>query len=591
MESVMHSFRQKVFTGYVVALCLLFALMIPLVISSVHHLVLRSMNSRADELVLKLQLAQDEKQMVSILKDEKHLHFFRISVTNQNRKLLYDSHVRDLKKYELLASLSPLGYYVHNEIEQAFQEGEGYSEQYSHQLGQRLIYIAKKFDFYKQPYVLRLAFPYLYIQDLKDTFTIGFFLFSGLVLLLFALLSALIVNRLSAPIREITKALGNYKEGHLDTLPNISLKGHPKDEFSVLADTITSLANQLKQEIAIITAQRNERDAILEAIQAGVILLDEMRNILYLNSTARQLLNVTKSPSEVSILSLLPIDLLPLLATAHAKKDSIIEDTELKKNQETRHINLVIIPQESTGGTILVLHDRSNEYRMLEMRKAFIANASHELKTPITIIRGFAEMLNEHPDLQESTRQEVTKRISDSCSRMTSLIRNLLLLSDIENLPSHHMVEVDLIQIIRRSFETISHAWPEARLTLYSSTNTIPIKAAPELLEMACTNLLNNGVKYSDAPAECFVRLEQKKEQVVIQIQDKGVGISKEDLPHIFQRFFRGAKAGQKKYAGSGLGLSITETIVAKHGGTIFVESTPNCGTTCTITLPQKEPL
>lgn len=582
----MHSFRQKVFAGYVLALLLLLMLMVPFVTSSVHHLVYYSMRSRANDLINKLSAATSENQIISILKEEKHFHFFRVSITNSNHKVLYDSHVRDLKKYALISTLFPASFYAHPEVEEAFQKGEGYSEQYSYLLGQKLIYIAKKFDFQNQTYVLRLAFPYLYIQDLRDTFTFGFFLFSSLVLILFAFVTAFIVSRLAAPISQITKEIGKYKEGQLETLPSIELTRPPQDEFSMLAKTLNSLSNQLKKEFQTITYERNERDTILESINAGVIALDKECSILYLNSTAKELLSLRENSTNVHLLSSIPLELPPLIEAAEEHQEAIIRDLELKKGNETRHLNLIIMPKENGQGAILVLHDRSDEYKMLEMRKAFIANASHELKTPITIIRGFAETLNDHPDLPLATIQDVTKRITDSCARMTSLIKNLLLLSDIENLPSHNFIEIDLIDLIHRCFDTITHAWPTAQLSLESPTTTVPIQAAPELLEMAITNLLDNGVKYSEQPAECIIQIKQKNGKVVIEIQDKGIGIPKEDLPHIFQRFFRGSKAGLKKYSGSGLGLSITETIVSKHHGTIAITSEPNLGTTCTITLP-----
>ena len=547
------------------------------------------MRSRSSELIQKLSLATSESQMILILKEEKHFHFFRISITNDQHKVLYDSHVRDLKKYALISNMLPNNFYSHPEVEEAFQKGEGYSEQYSYQLGQKLIYIAQKFEFQNKPYVLRLAFPYLYIQDLKDTFTFGFFLFGGLVLILFAFVTACIISRLFAPIQAIIQAVGKYKEGHLDTLPSIELKRHPKDEFSVLAKTITSLSNQLKREIQTITYERNEREAILESIKAGVIVLDQNYSLLYLNSTAKKLLDIDSNTIGNPFPSCLPVDITALIDAATEKQDAIIRDMELKKGNDVCYINLIVMPKENAQGSILVLHDRSSEYKMLEMRKAFIANASHELKTPITIIRGFAETLGDHPDLPLETIQSVTKRITDSCSRMTSLVQNLLLLSDIENLPCHQITNVDIVQLVQNCLETMKHAWPAARFSLQTELNSLVVQGSQDLLEMALTNLLDNGVKYSEPPATCTVYIKLKNGKAVIEIQDKGVGIPQEDLPHIFQRFFRGTKAGLKKYAGSGLGLSITETIIMKHNGTISVQSEVQKGTIFTIILPMRK--
>lgn len=576
----MRSFRQKVLLSYLVVLGIFFALMFPFITRSVHTIVFHSMSARADAIILKMQKAPSPSELIPTLKEEKHLHFYRVALFDENQSLLYDSHIRlRTHPFDKHAALEP-------EIRDAFQSGGGYAERYEPTFDQKLISLGKRFAFQGKTYVLRLAFPFQYIQELREKFIFGFFLFGGLVLILFAVLTVIIFNHLSAPIRSITKAIMNYREGHLETLPKITLQAHPDDEFTLLANTVTSLSQQVQDEIQAITSERNEREAILESIQAGVIVLQDGGAIVYLNRTAEKMLTLTKEAIGLPLPPLFSLDIRSLIERAHDTGVSTIRDIEMKQEGASLYLNVIAIPKKEEGGTILVLHDRSQEYRMLEMRKAFIANASHELKTPITIIRGFAETLFDHPDLPQKTIQEVTEKIVDSCHKMTSLIRNLLLLSDIEHLPSCRLVEVDLLQLIRNAASTVKDAWPSLSLSIECAEETLEVWGAKGLLEMAFLNLLDNAAKYSGPTPECLIRLRKEKAMIVVSISDKGIGISEEDIPHLFQRFFRGHNAGVKKFSGYGLGLSIVETIVRKHKGSIEVQSSLGKGTTFTISLP-----
>lgn len=577
----MRSFRKKVLVSYIVVLGLFFALMFPLVMNSVHTIVVRSMNHQARAIIEKLQKAQSDKELVSILKDEKHQLFYRVGIINYQKELLYDSHTKNMHtRTHSEGNNKPLS---HGEVDEAFRTGKGYSEADSPTLGQKLIYIAKRFTFQGNPYVLRIAFPYDYMHGLKTHITTGFFLYGTIVLLLFALLTAIILNHLSAPIRTITKAISTYKEGHPETLPQISLNAHPKDEFALLAKTVTSLSHQIKKEIQTITDERNERDSLLESIQAGIIVLDNTQTIIYINSTGSRMLGVSTKDCLPSSLSL---DLHPLLEKAHSLESPLVYDKEFKQGRETVYLNISIIPKTATQGTLLVLHDRSQDYKMLEMRKAFIANASHELKTPITIIRGFAETLFDNPTLPQQTIHDVTKKIVDSCHKMTGLIRNLLLLSDIEHLPSYRLVEVNFLEVLTSCFTTMKESWPSLTIQVECSEKELPLFAAKELLEMAFMNLFDNAAKYCETDPQCRICIQKREEHIHIQMSDNGIGIPQEDLPHLFQRFFRGSKAGMKKYSGYGLGLSIVDTIIKKHKGTIHVQSELGKGTSYTIVLP-----
>lgn len=545
------------------------------------------MSDRADDLIKKLEVAHNDEELVSILKDQKHLFFYRIGILDNERRLLYDSHTKRL----LGPSYFPLQFITHSEIEEALEWGVGYSEEYSHLLGQKLIYVAKRFDFQGKPYVLRLAFPFQYIQDLREDFTIGFLFFSSLILILFSAMTALVLNHLSSPIREIISSIRSFKEGQLETLPNIQLKTPPQDDFTHLANTINTLSQRLRLEIETITKERNERNAILDTLSDGVMAVDSSYVISYANKNALSFLGLRSEAIHQPFPDSLHPKYHEILASSCREARVISCPLEVGYGTQKQFLHLIALPRVNEGGTLLVIQDISIQHKIIEMRKAFIANASHELKTPITIIRGFAETLQDNPDLPQETVSVIMQKIVNSCTRMTKIIRNLLTLADIENLPSFRVVPTNVKHLLERIRETTLSVYQDATINIEAAVDSsredaLEIDIDPELIEVAFSNLLDNGSKYSNGSAHITVKIIPHEREMEIIFQDKGIGIPEADLKNIFQRFYRVNKEHSKKLGGSGLGLSIVETIIQKHFGTISVDSKLGEGTTFTVRLP-----
>ncbi len=544
------------------------------------------MADRASEITEKLQFMPDNEALVRKLKDQKHLLFIRVSVITDERVVLYDSHTK-----RLLGPIFSQTFVVeHPEVIEAMEKGLGYSEDYSELLGQKLCYLAKAFDFHGKRYVIRTAFPYKYIVELKHDFEIGFLLLASCVLLLFSFLTWIIINHLSSPIRQIIKAIKPYQEGLTKHVPEIVLKStSPNDDFGRLATTLNSLSEKIQNHINTLTSERNEKEAILESLVEGVVAVDSNLMVKYANKTALQFLRCSKS------------DLVnkPFSASQHhrcyellmsCQEDNKVYTDAIQLKQEGGNklfLHIVAVPKSQSNGAILVLQDKSSQYKIIEMRKDFIANASHELKTPITIIRRFAETLQDNPDLPYETVIEITQKIVRNCQRMTALIKNLLTLADIENLPLSRLQTCNLSSLLEGCKQTVLTVYPHATIDIQNREHEeLFITADPELLEQAFTNLLDNASKYSKEHPVIQVHIEKNEGFAKITIADNGLGISANDLEHIFQRFYTVNKAHSKKMGGSGLGLSIVETIIDKHFGKISVESVLGNGTTFTIILP-----
>lgn len=586
----MFSFRQKILIGYVIVFCLFTTITFPLVTHIVRTIAAKAMEDRADELIDKIQTAPNNNALIRRLKDQQALIFFRVSIITDDNQVIYDTHTK-----RLLGPRFSQEYIVdHPEVIEAFEKGTGYNEDYSELLDQKFSYFAKRFDFNGKTYVMRTAFPYKYFNDLSRDCEIGFLAFTTAILLLFSLMTWLIINHFTRPIQQIIDAISPYQEGKQTTIPEILLKSsNANDEFNKLAMTLNSLSAKIQKHIDTLTLERNEKEAILESLVEGVIAIDNQMAITYVNDMALKLLgndrnaligqnfNAVNQPQGYALLQACQKEKKPLTETL----------TITHQNGSSKlFLDLVAAPKGASSGAILVMQDKTSHYKLLEMRKDFIANASHELKTPITIIRGFAEALHDHPELPENTRIEITRKIVNNCKRMTNLIKDLLTLSDIENIPQSRLIDCDLLDIIQGCCETLHEIYPNALIHIDTPTEEIfTLIADPSLMELAMMNLIVNAAKYSKPPAKIDISLRHLDDKIQIKIADQGIGIPSEDLEHIFDRFYTVDKAHSQKMGGSGLGLSIVQTIIHKHFGSISVQSTLGKGSTFTILLPASE--
>lgn len=581
----MFSFRQKIFITYVALFIVFTSLTFPLVSGIVRTIAKKSMKDRANELIAKIQSAPNNDALVRRLKDQKPVIFFRVSIITDDGRILYDSHNKNL----MGPRFSQEHVIDHPEVLEAFKTGSGYTEDFSELIDQKFSYYAQAFDFHGKTYVMRIAFPYRYFADLRNDCEIAFLALITSILLLFSAMTWFIINRLTRPIQQIINAVAPYQEDKQTTLPEIRLTSSSSEgDFVKLAMTLNSLSNKIQKHIDTLTAERNEKEAILESLVEGVVAVDAEMKITYANSMAQKLIgselmghnfSAAHEPKSYALLSTCQREKQPL-------NDNITISTEDKKI----YLDIVAAPKGINSGAILVMQDKSPHYKLLEMRKDFIANASHELKTPITIIRGFAEMLHDNPGLPSETTGEMTSKIVKNCQRMTSLIKDLLTLSDIENIPLSRLAKCDLVKMTEQCVNMLHDIYPDAIVNIHRESN-IPynISADPNLIELAFMNLLENAAKYSKAPALINVSFKKLGTKIQITLSDKGIGIPKADLEHIFERFYTVDKAHSQKLGGSGLGLSIVQNIVQKHFGQITIDSVLGEGTTFTILLPETQ--
>jgi len=584
----MLSFRTKILITYLFAFLFFIAIIFPFSKTLVNQIIAKAMEERANELIKKVQSAPTDDAMVRRLKEEKYILFFRTSIISNKRKILYDSHTTRLFgpkfTHEFVVD--------HPEVLEAFEKDLGLHADYSDILGIKFLYIAKAFDFHGERYVIRLAFPFDYISEITNNFTYGFIGITTLVLFFFSIMTWFVIHRLTKPIQNIIKTIEPYQTGKVEDLPEIKMSAtKSEDEFTRLAHTLNSLSARIKTQISTLVQERKEKEAILQSLIEGVIAVNKDLKINYANSTAKKFLNIKKRNLIGQHYSVIENDeSLDLLIQCQKKNEVLTIIYETKTEGPKSYYDIIAAPTKGiAGGAVLVIQDKTTHYRLMEMRKDFVANASHELKTPITVIRGYAETLHDNPKLPKKSLEEMTEKIVKNCGRMTRLIKDLLTLADIENLPSSKLVSCDLFEILNNNKKMLLSVYPEVKVSIKKLDKIdYTIIAEPGLLDLAFENLLSNGAKYSKGPAKIDITLKDLPEKIEVTVADNGLGIPKSDLEQIFQRFYTVDKAHSKKMGGTGLGLSIVETIVKKHFGSISIESEVGKGSKFTIQFPKE---
>lgn len=431
------------------------------------------------------------------------------------------------------------------------------------------------------------------MDEFKRVLDIAIWTFALLLLLLNGILIMVVIHRVMRPVQQIIQAIRSYREGKEEFLPRIVLKERGGAiEFSHLASTLNSLTDQIQKQIHFLTHQKEETEEILESIGEGIVAVDPSARVTFANQAACQMLGLSKEQMMGSALDSIDVAGQDILKKCHELIVHALQTAEpaghtwIVRAKGTFYHDLKAAPLAHKNGALLVLQDKTSDYRIVELGKDFIANASHELKTPITIIRGFAETLQDLPDLSKEMLEEITGKIVKTCGRLDKLVNSLLALTNIEQFSAKDFAKADLISVIRGCIETLLAVHPTAKVRLHSDVATAEVFADVALFELAVMNILENAVRYSQEPAKIDITIEATPTEYCVRFQDRGIGISEIDLPQIFERFYTVDKARSRKKGGSGLGLSIVKTVLEKHRGKVSVSSELGRGSLFSLHLP-----
>lgn len=414
-----------------------------------------------------------------------------------------------------------------------------------------------------------------------------------LVLVGVVFVSLYIARRISRPLLVVREAALHYAREDFDYQFSVDTP----EEIRALAETLNTMAGQLKTRIATIMRQRNELGAMLSSMLEAVIVLDTRLLIKTMNPAAVTLMHksldeaIGRSILEVVRNSELHDFSQRVLSNGETLEESVVlYDTTPCYLQA--HGTVIRSERGDVEGVLLVMNDITRLKQLENMRKDFVANVSHELKTPITSIKGFVETLQDGALEDTDRARHFLAIINRHADRLNAIIDDLLILSKIEDNPSRQISfnRNPLAEVVDSALQVCEHQAHRRDIRLVSSCPPeFHAEINPILMEQALVNLVDNAIKYSNPGSTVEVRLLAKESYYVLSIVDSGCGIPERDLPRIFERFYRVDKARSRSLGGTGLGLAIVKHIAIIHGGEVTVDSDEGVGSVFSLILPVEQ--
>lgn len=473
------------------------------------------------------------------------------------------------------------------EVAQAEATGWGEAVRQSDTMGTSMLYVAKRFA---DGMIGRASMPLSSIDTLVMSGVWGFVIASVAALLLAFLLARRTANRIVSPLNSVGIAL----QGVLDGKKTPGLEGlQADDELRPILRYIDKLMEQLGGYIQSITDERDKVSLILDCMDEGLILLDTEGKVLAINRAARTLFGFSEDEQDDgALLVTRSRRLREAIHDCQEKHSSIMLDVDAL-TEDARSLRMFVSPvsgrqyEGQAVGTSILISDVTELKKAEGIRSEFTANVSHELKTPLTSIKGFTDMLSSGMVTSPADQKRFITMIGVEVDRLIDLINDILKLSELESVAIDQTQErSDVLEAAKDTASLLEPSAKAAGVTLAvegaSATVSVPMSRLKELL----FNLMGNGIKYSENGGTVSTRIAIQDGKAVISVQDNGIGIPEEDQSRVFERFYRVEKGRARKNGGTGLGLAIVKHITQLYGGTVGLESEVGKGSTFTVTLP-----
>lgn len=467
------------------------------------------------------------------------------------------------------------------EVQQAFAYGTGSAVRESATIEKALYYSAKKLP---DGTVLRVSLQ-------RATLYSHFLALLPMALLLLILAgicciraSRMLTASLLSPLRKTARVMENIGTPSQQLPQEMP---HVYRELRPLVQKIMDQSNYINHTIQTLERERNTVRIILENLREGVILTDKAGKILALNTCAKDILQIRRTMT-VSGLSFEKI--FPGVEWDQIKmgEDSPMAYTQkLVKNDRLYQLTVrPIYKEENLYGALFILYDITESEHREQLRREFTSNVSHELKTPLTSISGFAEMLSAGLYEEEKDVKHFGKLIQQESQRLLRLIEGIIHLTKIEeHKPNIEMTSVKLDTIVEEIVNFMEPVTQEKHVTIHRKMGDLAVFGNNGMLRELCMNLIDNAVKYNRSGGHVYITLQQEGSKAAFTVRDTGIGIPEDKQKRVFERFYRADASRNKKNGGSGLGLSIVKHIVEQHHGQINLESKEGEGTKITVYL------
>ena len=476
------------------------------------------------------------------------------------------------------------------EIKEALKTGFGLSKRYSYTLKKELLYLAVPFGQKSVEGIVRLAMPLsavaIFESGSQRIVVLSLFL-AFLLSLGFTYFMAIIISH---PLEEMAGIARAMAAGDFSRKPSV----RSRDEVGDLARAITHMSDQIKEKIDDIQQEKAKLDAVIMHMFEGIMVVDEKGVVQLMNPSLRKAFLIDtpvhgRRAVEVVRNSVLS-DMLSDLLTG---KERIISHELVITFPDERVIQVngvAISTLNKIEGAVLVFHDITELRRLEKVRQDFVANVSHELRTPVASIKGYAETLLSGAMEDKQALKEFLGTIHENSDRLVNLINDLL---DLARIESGRMkivpVAMEAVSVVQRCLNILEKTIQDKKLsvTMDLPGDLTKVLADEPRFSQVVLNLLDNAVKYTSEGGSISVKAVSQDKNVRFDVIDTGIGIPEEDLPRIFERFYRVDKARSRDLGGTGLGLSIVKHIVLAHGGEVWAISQLGRGTTFSFTIPR----
>ena len=418
----------------------------------------------------------------------------------------------------------------------------------------------------------------------KQTTRLIFFA-AALAFLLTTFFAFFLSSRITYPLRKMRQYAFELAKGKF----NSELPTTQNDEIGQLAVAFNQMGRQLKHQLEVINQEKEQLSSILSSMSDAVITFNRDRTILVLNPPAERLMQKWFIGKSIESNKPIPVEIYHMLDHVLELEEVIEEELDMSGS----HYSISISPLysgESVRGAVAVIRDNTEAYRLEKLKSDFIANVSHELRTPIAMLQGYSEAIIDDFVQSDEERKEMIRIIYDESQRMGRLVTDLLDLARMESgNVTLYKESVPIVPVLERMTNKFAQVAKEKEVTLKFETDFTDdtfVEIDEDRIEQVLTNLIDNALRHTPPEGQVTVSLTSEFSYARVAITDTGIGIPAEDLPYVFERFYKADKARTRSKGGTGLGLAIARNIVEGHGGNIKVESEVGVGTSFVFYLP-----
>lgn len=510
-----------------------------------------------------LDESHDLKAQVDALNPLAYNDQTRLTVIDTNGEVLADSGSEEIDE----------NHKGREEVKQALSEGVGYATRYSSTVKRNMLYVAV----FNKGYIVRLALPYNGIFDNLPTLVrpLGVGAIMSLVIALF--LSKRFANTLTAPIQDITTQVTKMKDYR-----ELEFDSYKYDEFNIIASKLEEQAKTIHDTMKKLKSEQIKINGILDQMKEGFVLLDSDLTVLMVNRKAQKLYGHTIKLN-CSIKDFI-FDFKIINALDHLSDEQQVVEVEKKKEFYNCYVAKV------DYGVTLLFVNITEQHNAMKMRQEFFSNVSHELKTPMTSIRGYSELLETGVINDKDASKKALDKIHDEVNNMSTLINDILMISRLENKDVDVIKHpVHLTPLVDEIIDTMQVEIDKKHLQVDKELEDITYTSNHQHMHQLLSNLITNAIKYNVDGGKIIIKSYQFGRNIIIEVSDTGRGISKIDQGRVFERFFRCDQGRDKETGGTGLGLAIVKHIVQYYQGNITLTSKLHEGTTFKVTLPMEE--